>query len=179
MLKLILKKLDIALRKFFEMRSRIFLRKIPALWKNLQVYLERTHSTGCGYIDYAQLYHAIRKKKPTEVLECGTGVSTLVIAHALMQNEMENGIKGIVTSMEEHKEWFVMSQSLLPSEYAPYVEVRLSATKDDYFSVFRGVRYSEIPEKEYDFVFVDGPKYVSSTDNAATFDFDSCFKECN
>lgn len=31
--------------------------------------------------------------KPAEVLECGTGVSTLIIAHALMENEIESGKK--------------------------------------------------------------------------------------
>ena len=60
-------KLEIALRKFFQLRSRIFLSKIPVLWNNLQIYLEKTESTGCGYIDYAELYRAIRRNKPTQV----------------------------------------------------------------------------------------------------------------
>ena len=165
-------KLEIALRKFFQLRSRIFLSKIPVLWNNLQIYLEKTESTGCSYIDYAELYRAIRRNKPTQVLECGTGVSTLVIAHALMQNEKETNVRGTVTSMEEHPEWHKMSKNLLPAEYEPYVEILLSKTKDDYFSVFRGVRYSELPQIEYDFVFVDGPKYISKTDDGASFDFD-------
>ena len=74
--------------------------------------------------------------------------------------------------MEEHPEWYSMSKSLLPLEYKPYVEILLSKTKDDYFSVFRGVRYSQFPKREYDFVFVDGPKYISNTDNGSSFDFD-------
>lgn len=35
-----------------------------------------------------------------------------------------------------------------------------------------GVRYQDIPDRAYDFVFVDGPKYVSPVDGVATFDFD-------
>lgn len=143
-----------------------------ALWQELQHYLEKTKSTGCGYIDYACLYQAIRTQKPTNVLECGTGVSTLIIAHALMENERETGIKGQVTSMEEHDEWLQMSMSLLPAQYRQYVEFRLSGIVEDKYSLFRGIRYESIPQKEYDFVFVDGPKYRAPSDGMATFDFD-------
>lgn len=110
--------------------------------------------------------------KPVEVLECGTGVSTLIIAHALMENEKESGGKGRVTSMEEHEVWFNMANNLLPSKYKKYVDLKISDTMEDRYSLFRGVRYTEVPDRAYDFVFVDGPKYVSPDDGHATFDFD-------
>ncbi len=142
------------------------------LWNVLQAYLKESKSTGCGYIDYACLYQTIRSQKPLETLECGTGVSTLIIAHALMENERETSRVGRVTSMEEHEGWLDMSSKLLPNEYAKYVDFRLSRTVEDQYSLFRGVRYEEIPNRDYDFVFVDGPKYISPVDGAATFDFD-------
>lgn len=43
---------------------------------------------------------------------------------------------------------------------------------EDRFSLFRGVRYRDVPDKQYDFVFVDGPKTTSPADGAPTFDFD-------
>jgi hypothetical protein len=134
--------------------------------------LKKTESTGCGYIDYACLYETIRKSRPVEILECGTGVSTLIIAHALRENEKETGITGHVTSMEEHAEWLEMSKRLLPPQYTKYVSFELSYTIEDRYSLFRGVRYADIPNKAYDFVFVDGPKYESPLDGGATFDFD-------
>jgi hypothetical protein len=134
--------------------------------------LKKTESTGCGYIDYACLYKTIRKSKPVEILECGTGVSTLIIAHALRENEKETGITGHVTSMEEHAEWLEMSRQLMPPQYSKYVSFELSHTIEDRYSLFRGVRYADIPSKAYDFVFVDGPKYESPLDGGATFDFD-------
>lgn len=165
-------RLEILLRKLAQIKARRILQRNDELWGALQEYLQETKSTGCGYIDYACLYQTIRSAKPVEVLECGTGVSTLVIAHALMENESETGRGGRVTSMEEHEGWLDMSRKLLPNTYAKYVDFRLSGSIEDRYSLFRGVRYEEIPDRAYDFVFVDGPKYVSPVDGAATFDFD-------
>lgn len=165
-------KLEILLRKIAQIRAKRMLQRNDGLWNALQAYLQETKSTGCGYIDYACLYQTIRSEKPVEVLECGTGVSTLVIAHALMENERETSRGGRVTSMEEHEGWLDMSRKLLPNGYAKYVDFRLSGTIEDQYSLFRGVRYEDIPDRAYDFVFVDGPKYVSPVDGAATFDFD-------
>lgn len=165
-------KLEILLRKIAQIRAKRMLQCNDGLWSALQAYLQETKSTGCGYIDYACLYQTIRSEKPVEVLECGTGVSTLVIAHALMENERETSRGGRVTSMEEHEGWLDMSRKLLPNEYAKYVDFRLSGTIEDQYSLFRGVRYEDIPDRAYDFVFVDGPKYVSPVDGATTFDFD-------
>lgn len=148
------------------------LQRNVGLWNALQSYLLETKSTGCGYIDYACLYQMIRSTKPVEVLECGTGVSTLVIAHALMENESETSRGGRVTSMEEQEGWLEMSRKLLHNKYGKYVDFRLSGIVEDQYSLFRGVRYQEIPDRDYDFVFVDGPKYISPVDGAATFDFD-------
>ena len=49
----------------------------------------------------------------------------------------------------------------------------LSNTVEDYYSIFRGVRYEKIPEgRSYDFIFVDGPSYESKIDSTMTFNFD-------
>jgi predicted O-methyltransferase YrrM len=165
-------KLEIALRKLSQIRSERKLRKNVELWAALQEYLRKTESTGCGYIDYACLYETVRAARPVEILECGTGVSTVVIAHALMENEKETGVAGRVTSMEEYMDWLEMSRKLLPPEYSKYVSFELSKTVEDSYSLFRGVRYATVPDRAYDFVFVDGPKYDSPQDGAATFDFD-------
>ncbi len=165
-------KVEIFLRKVAQFNARRRLQRNESLWSALQEYLGKTDSTGCGYIDYACLYETIRSTRPVEVLECGTGVSTLVIAHALMENERETGLAGRVTSMEEYAAWLEMSRKLLPPQYARYVSFELSDTIEDRYSLFRGVRYADIPDRAYDFVFVDGPKYTSPQDGSATFDFD-------
>ena len=149
-------KLEVLLRKLSQINARRRLQRNVDLWNALQEYLRKSDSTGCGYIDYACLYEIVRTTKPVEILECGTGVSTLVIAHALMENEKETAVKGRVTSMDEDSGWLEMSRKLLPSHYKKYVALELSSTVEDRYSLFRGVRYAAIPDRAYDFVFVDG-----------------------
>lgn len=159
-------------RRLLEFYARRFLHSKRVLWAELQEYLKKTESTGCSYTDYWYLYRNIRQYKPKQVLECGTGVSTLVIAFALLENEADGHKLGFITSMEEHEQWLQMAQSLLPEKYTDLVELKLSGVCEDSFSLFRGVRYADIPERQYDFVFVDGPKYRSPIDGEVTFDFD-------
>lgn len=170
--RLLRRRIHIEIRRFFQQYARIYLSRRTDLWKELAAYTQKSGSTGCKVTDYYFLYKAIRKLKPREVLECGTGVSTLVIAHALMENEKETGKHGRVTSMEEIRKWSDMAKELLPDVYSDRVEIVLSPTIEDYFSIFRGMRYRDVPQREYDFVFVDGPKFISPRDNHPTCDFD-------
>jgi hypothetical protein len=155
--------IEVVRRKLAEINARRALRETPA-WRPLQQYLERTKSTGCSYIDYWHLYRHTRKHQPREILELGTGASTIVMAHALA----ENG-GGRITSMEESEEWYRHAMDNLPAGLP--VELVLSDTIEDAFSIFRGIRYRDIPDRAYDFVFVDGPAYKTK-DGDVTFDFD-------
>jgi len=163
---------EVCLRKFYQLMAKRFLKKNQALWDSLQIYLTKTESTGCGYIDYAELYKAVKNSSAKEVLELGSGVTTLIIAHALMEKHLELGVLGRVTSMDEHEFWFNMSKKLMPEKYMPYIDFVFSETLDDYYSLFRGVKYLNTPKRKYDFVFIDGPTYTSKADHSPTFDFD-------
>ncbi|WP_340117726.1 hypothetical protein [Pelagibius sp. 7325] len=172
MLQKVRRRILIERRRLAEWRARAAIKANAVLWRELSSYLEQTKSTGCNMTDYWVLYREIRRHKPVEVLECGTGVSTLVIAHALHENAAETGKVGRVTSMEEVPDYLEMSRALLPAAYQSLVDFRQSGRTDDCLSLFRGVRYEAIPERPYDFVFVDGPSYVSPQDGTPTFDFD-------
>lgn len=161
------------LRVLFEKFSKYKLERNKLLIKELNEYLNRTGSTGCNYTDYFKLYQHIRKHKPTEILECGTGVSTVLIAFALKENYDENKIRGRVTSMESYQKYFDMQKHIFPTQLLEYTEFILSDTVEDYYSIFRGIRYENIPkERNYDFIFVDGPNYESKIDKTMTFNFD-------
>ena len=147
------------------------LRKNEQLWQELTAYKNKTKSVGCSYSDYWEVYNTIRTRKPKEILECGPGVSTLVMAYALMENEKE-GCSGRITAMEELDFYYIQEKELLPKFLHPYVEFILSPRIEDYFSIFRGVRYRDVPDRPYDFVFVDGPELKAPSDDALTFDFD-------
>jgi len=118
------------------------------------------------------LYNYVRQHKPKEILECGTGVSTIPMAFALMENERDFNYCGRITSMEEHEEWYNIAQTQLPFELKKYVEIILSPKVEDYYYLFRGVKYKQVPDRKYDFVFVDGPTTSSPIDGQKTFDFD-------
>ncbi|MBI2047577.1 MAG: hypothetical protein HYT27_00400 [Parcubacteria group bacterium] len=75
-------------RQYLEVLARKKLKKNVGLWNVLQKYIKNTSSTGCSYSDYWVLYNYIKKHKPAEVLECGTGVSTIVMAYAMSENEL-------------------------------------------------------------------------------------------
>jgi hypothetical protein len=143
-----------------------------ALRRTLQDYLARSNSTGGEYSDYMALYDHVRVHKPREILECGTGVSTIVMAHALMENEAETGVRGRITSMEDKEQWYRLAAELMPETLSPYVDLVLSPLVEDGWYVFRGVRYETLPDRKYEFVFVDGPDFDSLVDGQLTFDFD-------
>jgi len=134
-------------------------------------YREKSLSTGCSFTDFATLHRYIKDKKPKEILECGTGISTIVMAYALKENAGGGG--GRIISMESVKEYYDMAVKLLPASLSRHVEIVYSPVIEDSFSFYRGVRYRDVPlDRQYDFMFIDGPSYVSPTDGAITFDFD-------
>ena len=155
-----------------EMRAIAHLKGNKALWTDLEAYLGKSESTGCSYTDYSELYKFVRNHKPTEILECGPGATTLIMVHALMENEKETGIRGRITAMEEIDYWYKMASELLPEHCRGYVDLVLSPRVEDAYSIFRGVRYQCVPDRPYEFVFVDGPNYKAPSDGAITFDFD-------
>jgi hypothetical protein len=94
------------------------------------------------------------------------------MAYAMMENEKEDKITGRITSMEEIEEWYQMACALMPEHLRKYVDFVLSPRIEDYYSIFRGVRYRDVPDRKYDFVFVDGPNHVAPSDGNVTFNFD-------
>jgi hypothetical protein len=161
-----------AIRGICERRAAANIRRDPALWENLSAYLKASQSTGCNYLDYWHLYKEIRAHTPREVLECGTGVSTIVIATALEKNA-QAGRPGRLTSMEELEPYYEQALALLPEKFRAIVRIVCSPRIEDFYSLYRGVRYRDVPpERHYDFVFVDGPNYIAPSDGMRTFDFD-------
>jgi len=148
------------------------IRKNVELHNTLTKYLESSKSIGCSYSDYWILYSYIKKHKPREILECGTGVSTIVMAHALMENEKEGHLRARITSMEDQEVWYEHAHKIMPDHLRPYVELVLGERTEYCYTIFRGVGYRELPDRPYEFVFVDGPQTQAPSDGKVTFDFD-------
>lgn len=148
------------------------LKKNQSLYQKLTEYLRLSESTGCNYYDYWILYHYIRTHKPVEILECGTGASTIVMSHALMENAQDGYLVGRITSMEDVEFWYQLAQKLMPDKLKPYIDLIYSPKVEYGHSLFRGVGYQSIPERDYQFAFIDGPETTSLSDETKTFDFD-------
>ena len=115
-------------------------------------------SVGLSMTDYVALYRKIRTYRPSFVLECGTGRSTMIIAQAMLDNLDGAPIDGIkLVSMEHDPKWYEHALSALPDQFKPFVEVRQSPLDVYSFSFVRGHVYKDVPDYPYQFVFVDGP----------------------
>lgn len=150
-------------------------RKLKAhaeLWQILEEYRGRSNSTGCSFTDYWQLYSLVRKMRPAEILECGTGVSTVVMAAALRDNEREYGTPGRIASMEDCTHWFEHAKDIFPRELEPYVDIVFSPQTKYRERFFCGVGYESIPRRRYELVFIDGPDDPRSSAGALTVDLD-------
>jgi len=145
---------------------------MPHLWSAMMDYTRGSDVTGASMSDFLTLYEHVRTYKPREILEFGTGLSTVVLAHALRANEAEGGQTGRITSMEEDLGWHQTAVENLPSDLLPIVDIRHSPKIDGTYKLFRGVRYTEIPDRPYDFVFSDGPERHSPVNNDKLFDLD-------
>ena len=153
-------------------RAKRQLSHIPELQEIYTDYLQETRSTGVEVSDYVRLYQAVRALKPTAVLECGTGLSTTAIAFGLKHNEEEHGVKGHCVSMEELAEWFEHAKEMLPRQLEDYVEIVLCPRVEKEYNGILGVCYQNVPDQEYQFVFVDGPNENSPITGDKLFDMD-------
>ena len=128
-----------------------------------------------NWIKYETLYRLIRSRKPEEILELGAGTSTVVIAHALMDNDRESGDHSRaprVTSLEEREKYHSRTTGAFPGHLRKYADILLRPKTEGYYQLFRGVRYADVPMRPYEFVFVDGPTTGAPSDGQKTFDFD-------
>lgn len=153
-------------------RAEARLRAMPALWDAITSYAGGSMVTGASLSDYLTLYERVRALRPREILECGTGVSTVVLAQALKDNEADGAPRGRVTSMEEDAEWHAAARANLPAELSHLVDLVHSPKVDGFYRMFRGVQYESVPERDYDFVFSDGPERHSPVNGDKLFDLD-------
>lgn len=148
------------------------LRRHPELWHRLTDYARASNVTGASYSDYVVLYEQVRRYRPREVLECGTGISTVVLAQALLDNAKDGAPPGRVTSLEDDDRWFAAARAALPADLDGVVELVHPRKVEGYHRIFRGVRYDHVPDRRYDFVFSDGPDRHSPVTGEKLFNLD-------
>lgn len=142
-------------RSYRNQLAKNYLKK-HRLYSGIVELTKKSGVTGCSLVDYVYLHHFIRKTKPQYFLECGTGVSTYVIAEAMNKYcyQFYGGDIKLI-SMEHDKEWHDKAVESFPGN--EFTEIKLSETFNYGILFVTGRGYKEIPSYPYDVVFVDGP----------------------
>ena len=141
------------------------------IYRLTQKLVETSGSTGCSYSDYLNLYSLIKKHKPKDPIEFGSGISSCVIAYALKEIDHSGGEKGYLTTMEESDFYYKDFLKIIPEDLSNYINPILSSRKTKFFDGYFGCFYQSIPEGKYDFVYIDGP-HTTFEDEEKAFDAD-------
>jgi hypothetical protein len=112
-----------------------------------------TESFAPDWYDLWMLYTDVRTRMPERVLEYGSGVSTAVLAHALV----ENG-KGKMVCLESDELWANINRAALPSDVP--CEVLYSPATSSEIDGVPVWRFSHKPFQSPDFIYLDGPPHV-------------------
>ena len=149
------------------MTAAIYLRKNKLLKEIIGEARSISDAYGLTDFEYVRLYQVVRELKPEYVLECGTGKSTFIIAHAMSKNG--NGQK--IVSMEESSTWANMQQKAIfhffshpkskewfPGKEQNLIELITSDTTIERHRVWAGSCYKNVEHYPYSFMMVDGPE---------------------
>lgn len=114
-------------------------------------------STGAAISDYHFLYAYILARQPRKILELGSGISSIFVAHALRAAASHGGEAGHLHTMEDQPHYFENALSICPDDLRPWVSHHLSPRE---LTKWRGVwlnHYQQLPEGPFDLIFTDGP----------------------
>jgi len=154
-------------RRATEMAARMYLRKNKELDDLIIEVKKQSASIGLSDFEYVKLYEMVRKVKPEYALECGSGKSTFIIAHAMSKNG--NGKK--LVTMEESFDWAEQQRQAIsyffnhkkasiwfPDKSEELVELDNSETTIKSHRIWRGSCYKRIKDYPYSFIMIDGPR---------------------
>ena len=142
------------------------------LMEVLETGFRQSKSTGLKLHEIYSLYTVMLRRRPTNVLELGCGISTIVLGYAALRL-IQQGFTCKVTSMEESQSYADNLSEWMPVILSGIVDVIVSSVEteivaDDWVSFF----YANTPLKHYDLVFVDGPQYPKRVGERTGFDGD-------
>lgn len=151
----------IKLNEFFAFN---YIKKKRYLYNLILELIKKSNSTGVSFSDYRELYDIIKKKKPKNVLELGSGISSVIMAQALKENYLESNIKGLLETYEEDNFYFKQIKDITPRDQKDFVNFNLSKRITKKILNMKASMYKSIKIKEYEFIFIDGPTLWSKNE---------------
>jgi hypothetical protein len=123
------------------------------------------------FVDLARLHALITTRKCLNILELGSGFSSLVIAHALkMNSDYYHGILPSslrrqdpwhLDSIDESEDWLNITKSRIPMNLENYVTFHCRRVSIGTFNDRPVTYYHDLPNHAYDLIYVDGPSQYS------------------
>jgi hypothetical protein len=118
--------------------------------------------------DLTRLHRIVRQRPCVTALELGIGYSTIVLAHAMAQNEAEHGdllrarIRRNtrlfqVCSVDTSEAWIARTLERMPAALAARVQVTHSPVSVTTFGGRLCHTYDRLPDVVPDFIYLDGP----------------------
>ena len=132
-------------------------RKYPNLYKEICGLIAKSGSTGGEWSDYLTLYEEIRSKKPSKILELGSGVSSLIVCFAIEENYKDTGETADFFSVEENEYYHSQIVDIFPEKYRQKVNFILRERNQKRYQNILGGYYDDLPKEDFDFIFIDGP----------------------
>ena len=132
--------------------------------------------------DLVRLHRLVRTRPCVTVLEFGIGCSTIVLAHALDQNEQTHGeeLRERITrnsqlfqvfSVDANQRWIDHTAERIPAPLAARVHLRHSAVSATTFGGRLCHTYDTLPNVVPDFIYLDGPDPADVTGAVNGLDF--------
>ena len=147
---------------------------LPTMESELNRYFKGSTTTGTQPITLWLAVKKILNTKPRMILESGTGASSIVLSLAVKKLKSDDpNYECKIISMESVKEWYDVAKVNLPAHHADTVELIYGPREKYEISMFRGYIHSNIPERDFDFVFLDGPNFED--DKGTTFCADALY----
>ncbi len=110
------------------------------------------------YNDLWFLYRTVRRRKPSCILEFGSGCSTVILAQALFDNQCESSNNsGYLYSMDSESLWSEVTAKSMPKHLQGLYELWFSPVLEVEFEGTPAFRYSKIPDVTPDLIYLDGP----------------------
>ena len=131
--------------------------KYPDLYKELCGLIAKSGSTGCEWSDYLTLYQEIRLRRPLRILELGSGISSLVICYAIEKNLEEIDASVKFFSIDENEFYHNQIVKIFPAKYQDRVNFLLCNRVQKRYKNILGSYYENLPDEDFDFIFIDGP----------------------
>jgi hypothetical protein len=108
---------------------------------------------GPEYADLWFLYWNVRQRKPEIILEFGSGISTVCLAQALVDNG-----SGLLYSVDDEERWATSTAACVPSHLKAVCDVRYSPAIEVPFPGAQcGVKFVDLPKVIPNFAYLDGP----------------------